>query len=243
IRFHESALERGLRTGSGWDEPEKKLRSKLQSVQLGQLRAYTNAKDWNGAFELATRLAENYRKDKDVQVEVAQLLATHAENAIAAKDYAEVRRRLVVLEDLFPNSRDIEPVRQELRKKAQAMVDEARELDKNGKNQEAIAILQTAESIYRELPGLHDYYLKLNQKYPVIYVGVHDLPELLSPATAQTDSEKQALELLFESLVKLSYTPSAGQKYLCSLANDLPKLVPLGRRFQLVRNASWSNGK
>jgi peptide/nickel transport system substrate-binding protein len=243
LRFHESAVERGLRTAEGWEALEKKLRSRLQEVQLEQLRALTSARDWNGAFDLATRLVEKYRRVDEVQIEVARLLADHAQQAIQAQDYGEVRRRLLLVEEMFPNKAQTESVRQELRKKAETIVVEARKLEANGNTKEAVSILQTAESIYPQLPGLHDYYLRLSQKYPVIYVSVRNLPENLSPATAFSDAEKQAVELMFESLVKLAYTPALGQRYASELAGDLPELVPLGRRFRLTRNALWANGK
>ena len=75
----------------------------------------------------------------------------------------------------------------------------------------------------------------------MLYVAVHDLPEYFSPGMAYLDSEKQAGELLFESLVKLTNTPKVGQEYVPCLASDLPKMIPLGREFALMHGASWSD--
>src|SRR5262249_8360129 len=47
---------------------------------------------------------------------------------------------------------------------------------------------------------------------PILYVGVRSLPEFLSPATAWTDAERQAVELLFESLVTVGTDPSLGER-------------------------------
>src|SRR5439155_18586778 len=55
-----------------------------------------------------------------------------------------------------------------------------------------------------------------------------------------TDSEKQAVELLFESLIKLTYSPSLGQRYEPELAGRAPRLVPLGRQFLLNPKAFWA---
>jgi ABC-type transport system substrate-binding protein len=63
----------------------------------------------------------------------------------------------------------------------------------------------------------------------------------MSPATAVTDSEKQAVELIFESLVKPRLEPGKGQAYEPGLAIDRPRVIPLGRQFELVRDAHWSN--
>ena len=243
IRFHESARLRGLRAGDDWSELINALRSQLQAVQLDQLRILTDAKDWKGAFELASRLMEKYGKEGEFQVEVARLLAANAGQAIQGQDFREARIRLLLLEKDFPDSKEAKSVRQILRSKAQAIVDKARKLESEDKTQEALAELETAEGIYPQLPGLHDLILRLNKKYPVLYVGVHDLPERMVPGLAFTDSEKQAVELMFESLVKLMYSPASGQRYETALAGDMPQLLPLGRRFPLLHNAYWSDGK
>jgi ABC-type oligopeptide transport system substrate-binding subunit len=79
-------------------------------------------------------------------------------------------------------------------------------------------------------------------KSKILYVGVHELPEFLSPATAWTDSETQAVELLFEGLAEPRYDLRWGQFYRPQLALTLPDIMPGGRRFRLPRNARWSDG-
>jgi ABC-type oligopeptide transport system substrate-binding subunit len=80
------------------------------------------------------------------------------------------------------------------------------------------------------------------KKSQILYVGVHELPELLSPASAWTDSERQAVELLFEGLIEPRYDTRWGQFYRPQLALTLPEIVPGGRRFRLARGARWSDG-
>jgi ABC-type oligopeptide transport system substrate-binding subunit len=79
--------------------------------------------------------------------------------------------------------------------------------------------------------------------HDILYVGVHDLPEKLSPASAWTDSETQAVELLFESLIEARYDRELGQFYRPELALNLPEPGAGGRRFGLPRDARWSDGK
>ena len=86
IRFHESARLRGLRAGDDWSELINALRSQLQAVQLDQLRILTDAKDWKGAFELASRLMEKYGKEGEFQVEVARLLAANAGRVVTREE-------------------------------------------------------------------------------------------------------------------------------------------------------------
>jgi len=241
IRFHESARLRGLREADGWEEVVKALNDRLQSVQLGQLRALTNAKNWIAAFDMARSLMEKYPKDKEVRVQVAQLLSASADQAIEGQDFNQARIRLLLLEKDFPDSKEIDTVRQSLRTRAQAIWEEGEKLAKDD-TKAAIVKLQTAEGIFH-LPGLHDRILQLSNKYPVLYVGVHELPQNLVPGLAVTDSDRQAVELLYESLVKLTCSPVSGQRYETQLVGDMPRLVPLGRRFQIVHNAFWSDGQ
>ena len=62
-----------------------------------------------------------------------------------------------------------------------------------------------------------------------------DLPIYLSPARARTESERQAVELLFESLIELG-TEADGGRYRPVLALGRPQMIPLGRLFRLPRD-------
>ena len=66
----------------------------------------------------------------------------------------------------------------------------------------------------------------------------------MSPATAETDAERWAVELMFEGL--LQAVPEVGQEgmdyigYRPVLAEGLPGVMPLGRTFSLPKNIRWS---
>jgi ABC-type oligopeptide transport system substrate-binding subunit len=241
LRFHDSALERGLRKGNAWNDLRTPLVDKLQEVQLDQLRTLADQRNWDAAFDLASRLAEAYLAKKDVQAKIASVMAQSASESLKGSNNDLTQQRLLVLEYLFPSSPEVASIRKKLRDQAAAYMEQARQLENHRQVSAAIERLEKARDIYPQLPGLRDFYLRLSQKNPVLYVGVHDIPEYFSPAMAYLDSEKQAGELLFENLVKLTSTPKAGQEYLPCLASDLPKLIPLGRQFTLTRGASWSD--
>jgi ABC-type oligopeptide transport system substrate-binding subunit len=244
LRYHESARERGLRRGDGWKTLEDSLRVRLRDIQLKELRALTEGKDWMGAFALGTSLADRYRNDDQFRSSVADLLAQHADQALKSEDYNVTRLRLKLLEQCFPdNNLAFEPVREGLKKKALELLTQAQKEEKDGNTQSAMELLTKAEHIYPQLPGLRNSMLRLSNKYPILYVGVSQLPEYLSPARACTDSEKQAVELQFESLVKPVFSPGEGERFEPCLAEDMPQLAPLGRTFELIRNAYWSDGK
>jgi ABC-type oligopeptide transport system substrate-binding subunit len=239
VRFHESARQRGVREGSGWDDLEKSLRDKLQSVQFEELQAVAATGTWEDAFALASRLAEAY-PSADARRKLAEQLAPFVERSFQDKNYPEVRLRMKVLEDQFPTSPALARIGEQLRAGAAELFKKAR-AEKNPTN--AMRLLKDAESIWPRLPGLRDEFLRRNDAYPVLGVGVRDLPEFLSPGLARTDSEIQAVELLFENLVKPTFDSREGQRYQPVLAEDRPRLIPLGRQFQLTRDAFWSNGE
>jgi ABC-type transport system substrate-binding protein len=241
LLFHDSAVESGRRKGLAWNDLRTQLAAKLQEVQLDQLRTLVDQKNWDAAFDLANRLAEAYVTKKEVQGQIAGLLARSIREALQAGNYGLTQQRLLFLDFLFPNNPEVKKVRDELRGQAARYLEEAKLLAKQGKDSAALEHLDKARKIYPQLPGLHDFSLRLSKKNPVLYVGVHDLPDYLSPDLAYLDSEKQAGELLFESLVKLMNSPRVGLEYVPCLASDLPKMIPLGRQFSLRPGASWSD--
>lgn len=74
----------------------------------------------------------------------------------------------------------------------------------------------------------------------VLVVGVRTLPEMMSPAYARSDSERFALDLLFEGLLRPSFDGAAGRVYEPALARELPRIVPNGREFTLT-DATWAD--
>ena len=74
----------------------------------------------------------------------------------------------------------------------------------------------------------------------VLVVGVHDLPQFMSPQFARSEAERFALDLLFEGLLRPGVDGAGGRVYEPGLARDLPALVPLGRLFTLA-DAAWAD--
>ena len=249
LRYHESAHEQGKREGPEFEQMADALRDKLFKVRLDQLNLLGDANDWDGALDLATRLADTYPK-ADEQKAIAKALSQIISRAAQAGNYndqqlLDMQKHLRQLEERFPNLGAATPIDDKLRQQAEGLFARAREIIEKdpGRRREALDLLRRAEDIYPRLPGLHDYRLKQDNALAVLRFGVRDLPVNLSPNLACTDSEKQAVELLFESLVKVSYDPDRGPYYTPGLAEGRPLLIPLGRLFQIDHNAYWSNGK
>lgn len=247
LRFHLSARERGVREGNGWDAVENDLRSHLLGVYLAQLQRVTEKKAWDQAFALAGRMVADFRRKGEAERlvgPVASLLRqVFKDPSFPHERMRDARARLRVLEDQFPSSPILQPIRDVLRDQAQMLLDRARQMVKEDRKAEALDLLRRAEDLWPELPGLRTYRLGTDQSYRILRVAVRDLPRYLSPAWATTDSELRAVELLFESLVVPTADERGAMSYRNQLAEGRPHIIPLGREFKLPRQAYWSDGK
>jgi ABC-type transport system substrate-binding protein len=166
-------------------------------------------------------------------------MARFITRSLQVENYAEVNQRLKLLREIFTDDALSGPVNESLSRKARELFEKAKKEKDKAK---AVALLTTAENLWPRLQGLRDYRLQLSNAYPILYVGVNELPERFTPAAACTDAERWASELLFESLIQESYEPGVGERYQPVLATGRPSQIPLGREFSLARDAYWSDG-
>lgn len=247
MRFHESARESGRRKGEAWDRVESELRKVLLEIMVEQLDVLVDAGDWDNAFALTSRLAATYpglEDQKAIAKPVGKLLKQALNKGVYTEDkLRDIRQRLRQLEEQFPNSEAIRPITESLRRQAEDLFKRAKELAKDKANVNAAQeLLKQAEDTYPSLPGLRDFQLNLNRAHPVLRVGVRHLPKYLSPAHASTDVERQAVELIFEGLVKVGPDALGSPRYHRGLTEGRPRVIGLGRRFYLPPNACWSSG-
>src|SRR5262249_34311614 len=145
INFHAAARERKLRDDNqAWVKLGDDLRQKLRAVQLDELRAFGDVRDWDSALALARRLAQAYPGQREQMLaEVARQLARHVEHALEGKDFSAAVQRVQLLDEYIPNNQEIEKLRAKIQAQAMAMIKEANKLKLEGKNQDADVILRT----------------------------------------------------------------------------------------------------
>ncbi len=242
-RFHESAREKGPRQGPEWEPVGEKLRDTLFGVKM-QLLAMTAATgNWEATAAQAGRLAAAFPKPEQreaVVVLLADLVKRRMEGELTHEKAKEARERLEEIERTFPGSEAAKPITQRLRDVAQGHLNSAKE---KKDPQKAAEELRLAAEVFPRLPGLSDQLHEVDRSYPILRVGVRELPREMLPGLATTDVERQVGELLFEGLIRVRPQRNGGQLYEPVLAAGLPRLVPLGRQFHLARGASWSNGE
>jgi peptide/nickel transport system substrate-binding protein len=253
---HLSALATGKRNGAeAWKPVGETLRRYLLDVRIAQLNNLAQTSDWDRAYLLTRRLAELY-KNPDEQALIAGPLTDLLRKALAGTDLSEdrlrdARRRLRRLYEDFPDSPVVVPIADALKQQGKALLEAAKGLVKDPKKAgedaatlaRCLDLLKQAEETWPELPGLRAYRIELTQVHPILKVAVRELPRYLSPTKATTDTERRAVEMLFEGLVKLSPDESGVMRYRPALAEGRPRVVPLGRQFQLPRNGTFSNGQ
>jgi ABC-type transport system substrate-binding protein len=242
LHFHQTSPDRKVGEDPGWKKLGDRLRSQLVETRLEQLRSFARGGNWEKALNVASRLRED--PDDKVRQETGRLLAGLLEGSLKQRRYDEVHGRLRELEKAFPDNPAVRSIPQQLREQAQALLEKARQLDQQGQHGEAGDLVARAAKIWSRTPGLQDFQRRLSGDYPILGVGVRELPERMSPATAVTDPERWAVELIFESLLKPYRNADTGlTDYVPQLATGLPRLTPRGRAFQLDREAYWSNGQ
>ncbi len=243
LRWHLQQVERGKRVGKEWSEVEGQLRRSAIRYERERFAALVEAKKYNEADLVGLKLLTRNPDNGDVQRDVYWLQLFRAERSLKSPTDAELlklREYLIAYERL--SGKKDEPLvaqcKRKLRERATALVAEAEAKYKMRLAAPAYAALRTAEVLDPEAPGIANARLKL--RGTVLYVGVPKLPVRMSPATARLDSEKWAVELMFEG--PLQSVPEADViRYRPALAESLPGVMPLGRSFSLAKSIRWSN--
>ena len=247
VRFHESARECKAREGEGWLGIESRLRVQLRRVLQDQLNELVKAQALDRALTLGRRLVETYplpADQEEIAGPLAQLLhqAIHNPQASWEKMHA-IREKLLGLARRHPDNEKFKALGEELKKQAEELFQLAQEARKQKNESRAQKLIQQTEDTWPDLPELRTGRLEINKTYPILRVGVRSLPKFMSPALACTDTDRRAVELLFEGLVKVSPNAEGELRYVPGLAQGRPEVISLGRQIHLPSNAYWSNGK
>ena len=231
-------LRRGKDGGKGWDEVRDSVAAKLKAVQLDLLRALITANDPIRLRELSSRLISSYPKDAEVVKAVAGVQVAEAERLFKSgtdQDCVAARKLIDELERTFPNAggEPAHKIRMQIRDLALKALNRSKEKFAVGDKRTARDELVRAEALDPDLDGIREMQRKLQIDYPILYVGVRQYPQNMSPVTARLDSEKQAVELLFEGLLEEVPDESGAVRYRPGAALTMPVSVPGGREFSL----------
>lgn len=238
VRFHDFSRERLIRKGKGWDEIRKPLADRLREVRLLQLKTALAANDWPTVREVSQRLLRAYPRDPVVAAEVATARIGEAQRLLASDqptEHVKAREILDEFEARYPGGGGdaIKEIRRKLTSLAQEAFRTAQVKKKAGDLAGAARALDRAAALDPTLPELREMLRELKSGYQTLYVGVREYPVWMSPMTARLDSEKQAVELLFEGLLNEVPDGHGGVHYRPGAAVAMPAVVPGGREVTL----------
>lgn len=238
LRFHDYARERNLRRGKGWDELRGRLWQELRRVRLAALQAAQARNDFTRVRELSRRLSESYPQDEEVGEALAAVRLGEAERLLQSPQHLDHVRAREILDDYvsrFPGrgGERVQKLRAQLREMARQALQRAKEKKEVGDLATARDELGRAAGLAPSLEGLRELQRELRFGYSVLAVGVWQLPRYCSPSLALLDSEKQAVELLFEGLLEEVRDSQGSADYRAAAARTLPLLLPAGREFSL----------
>ena len=246
LRFHEYAREHSypdrkipIRSGKGWDELRTSLTGKLRTVRLDYLRAALAAKDTARIRELSTRLMNAYPKDAGVAKAVAVARIGEVERLIESgnhPDHVRAKELLDEFEARYPGAGgdSARKLRGQLRDTRPEGIRAGPAKESRGRpHQRARRTRAAPRHSIPTIDGVREMQRELRTGYPILYVGVRQFPAHMSPATARLDSERQAVELLFEGLLEEVPDESGAVRYRPGVAVAMPTAVPGGRDFVL----------
>jgi peptide/nickel transport system substrate-binding protein len=242
LRWHLHAKETGKRKGKAWDMVTRKLKDRLLELERQRFNLFLSAKKFDQADELGLKMLAHHPDDDSVKRDVYRLNLMRIDQGAKAPTEAQLLtlRETLLAYQRLAGAKDealIKSIQTKLRNKATEFVRDAKAADQQKHAAEALALLRKAEMLDPDAPGIEDARLRVRGK--VLYVGVNKLPEHMSPATATTDSEKWAVELMFEGLLE-AVPDTEVIRYRPALAERMPTVMPLGRSFTLPKNARWS---
>lgn len=234
LRFHDYARENQVRKGRGWDEYREPLVARLKGVRLEALRAAAAAPDPARVRTLIALLMNAYPNDPAVAREVASVRVGEVQQLLQTTnpaDHIRAREVLDELENRFPGAggEAARAVRARLRELAQVALERAKGKKAAGDLTTAREELARAAALDPNLDGLRELQRELRVGYPILYVGVRQYPLHMTPVTARVDSEKQAVELMFEGLLEEVPDATGAVRYRPGFALALPAVVPAGR--------------
>lgn len=238
LRWHRSRRAAPHRDVS-WKAVGTRLSERLMLTRRFMLRRLLEVDQADDALAWSELWLPLYAPGSPLRDDIRAAWVSRGLARAKANDFSAARTRLDRLEEHFPHSAAAEPLRRALRARAEELLKEAGG-QTGGK---ALQTLDLALALWPRLPGGRDALERRHETYRVVRVAVRALPEALSPATAWSDCEKQALHLIFEGMYVSRDRPALGRSYAPALAHTLEDAGGLRRVIRLRRDLYWADGE
>ena len=240
---HESAVETNKRRGKSWEQFKTDLVNKLLDIRLDLVKQAVEAKDWPKVTELVARFSERYRSNEKVMQELLGSRLGEAVELSKSEKMADLERARDALADYeskFPNHNNAaaKQVKAALAEKTKLLLEEVK-AEQDRDPMKAKNLLSNIASLDPNNPTLRNMQKELKAGFDILIVGVKRLPRLMSPSTAREDSERLAVELMFEGLLEAMPDVQTGTTFRPVLAAVKPRVGSLSRDVILAGNVEW----
>ncbi len=206
-----------------------------------------NPPDFDTAIGLCVQLRAEDRKAPGVQSLLRKACLGRAELALQNNDFAIARDNLNLFFQNFPIDAEASRFKQErLVTKARALVDEAQKAMTGGLDDQrrAAGLLLSARHIWPDIPDMDRMLERAKRNYPVLNVAIFEEPGTFEPLGAESLSEWQACQLIFDWLFEPD--ESGGQFFrgpMLPAGGWSQSALGMKHEFTLDRNLHWSDGK
>lgn len=220
--------------------PSSDLAAKL-ATRLEKLRAdwlLSLREDQAAADALADRWLPTAAREGPLRTAILDCWTQTGKAALNRKDFAAARATLDRIEAHFDQIGGADEIDKALRERAEALQKQASAMP----DAKAVQALEEALTLWPRLPDAQDTLARHKGTFRTLLVAVPALPEQLSPSTAYTSIDRQALELVFDRLFRVEYPAAFGKRYRPQLALDLPA-DGLAGSIQIRRDVFWSSGE
>ncbi len=185
----------------------------------------------------------------DAATETGFALKGAVEGLFGNKQYLLARHRLLTIAKDYPNHPTVKQMYDrfiqgtEADPGAERYRQQARQKESAGQNREACNLIIQAASMWPSLPGLEADFKRIFAKYPILHVGVRELPERFSPWAPPGTPDTRVAQLMHIPLMEVS---GVGEKtvYSSRILSDIES-SELGRRLTLRVKPGllWSDGE
>jgi len=244
LRRHREAIQKKERQGTEWQKVEVNLRAALADVQVRYLRDLIGTRQYEAARVYADRVYRESGASRAVQESLDYLYVSLARNALDSGNLRSAREYIEILQKTYTRelSADARGIFKSLEDQARALLESARRLAAEKKYGSALRELFRAEDAYPILPGLREFRSSLQKQYPLLRIGIRQLPQQMSPVTALSDIEGAAARLLFDYVIEPVAPPGAEEGYASHLLLYPPRLSGDSWELVLVPDLKWSDG-
>jgi len=235
-------IDRLRRYNPGWGKVTEML-TELGVARVERMLAAQSPR-FDEALSLCQQLAAEHADDSRVQHIFRKVVVLRVRSALRDGDYPALWDAIHAYRRFYSLDEELTAVERKLWSEAGKLVGEAELAMSQGleERRRALQILAKARLVYPDYPGLDRLIEEARRSYPVLVVGVSELPKVFEPLGASSLVEHQACQLIFDRLTDWDIT---GRQLMRGPFVSKWQQRELGKvhEIELRHDLFWSDGR